>query len=263
MTAPLRAAATKLIPTAVLLLCALPALAAPPGAAPASPPIDDSSHYQSCLDLARGTPGKGLAEAEDWRRASGGFPADHCAAVALFKLGRYAEAAQRFEALGGAMMDKTAALRAGAMEQAGQAWLLAGKAVFARADFDAALRYTPSAPDLFIDRAEADAELKDFAAAVADLDSALALAPQRADALVYRASAYRQLGRLDSARADIDAALKAAPDDPAGLLERGNIRGQQGDAVGARADWNAVVRLAPNTPAANAARGNIARAGQK
>ncbi len=220
---------------------------------------EDSAHYQRCLDDARSAPQKGLDEARDWRNGGGGFPADHCAAVALFALGRYAEAAQAFEALGGAMMDQRRELRASAMAQAGQSWLLAGEAKKAKTAFDAALHFTPNDPDLYIDRARADADAKDLPGAVADLDEALDLAPDRAEALVYRASAYRQLGDLTHARADVDAALKEVPDDAAGILERGNIRRLQDDPTGARADWEAVEKLAPNSPAAAAAKDNIAR----
>jgi tetratricopeptide (TPR) repeat protein len=241
------------------VLIAWPADGAEPP--PAMAPLDAGVHYEKCLDAARHAPKDGLAQAEDWRDDGGGFPAEHCAAVALFGLKRFAEAAQRFEALAGAMMKEPAGLRAGAMEQAGQAWLLAGDAKKARAAFDAALGYSPKDPDLFIDRARADAEAKDYKTAVADLDRALALAPNRADALIYRGSAYRQQGQLDRARADIEAALKAVPDDVDGLLERGNLRRLAGDAAGAGEDWRRVQKLAPNSPASSAATANLAALG--
>jgi tetratricopeptide (TPR) repeat protein len=222
-------------------------------------PDDDSARYQKCLDAARKAPAAALASAEDWRAAGGGFPADHCAAVALFGLARYPQAAERFEALAGAMMQRGPDLRAGALQQAGQAWLLANVPKKARSDFDAALSFTPEDPDLLIDRARGDAESLDWKTAIADLDRALALSPGRADALVYRASAWRQLGDLDRARADIGSALAAAPDDASGLLERGNIRRLTGDAVGAGADWRKVVERAPGSPEAAAAKGNLVR----
>jgi tetratricopeptide (TPR) repeat protein len=243
------------------LLIAWPLVAAAAAAEPPRPmaPLDPDVHYGKCLDAARQAPKDGLAQAEDWHNDGGGFPADHCAAVALFGLKRFAEAAQRFEALAGAMMKEKPALRAGALEQAGQAWLLAGDAKRARQAFDAALSYTPKDPDLFIDRGRADAEAQDFKTALADLDRALALAPARADALIYRGAAYRQLDQLDRARTDIDAALKAVPDNVDGLLERGNIRRLAGDAPGAGDDWRRVQKLAPNSPAAVAAKANLAR----
>jgi tetratricopeptide (TPR) repeat protein len=222
-------------------------------------PEDEGVHYHSCLDQARSTPAKALAEAEDWRNAGGGFPAAHCAAVALFGLKRYAEAAQRFEDLAGAMMQQRPGLRAGALQEAGQAWLLAGKPEAARAAFDGALRFTPGDAELLIDRARAEGASGAFHDAVVDLDAALALNPKRADALVYRGSAWRQLGQLDRARADVARALELVPDQIEGHLERGNIRRLEGDIPGARQDWQEVERLAPNTPAAKSAADNLAR----
>jgi tetratricopeptide (TPR) repeat protein len=228
---------------------------------PAALPDDDATHYQKCLDAARKTPATALAPAEAWRAQGGGFPADHCAAVALFGLARYPEAAQRFEALAGAMMERGPDLRADVLQQAGQAWLLANAPDKAKSDLDAALSFTPKDPDILIDRSRADAEARDWKGAVADLDRALALAPGRADALVYRASAWRQLGDLDRARTDVGAALAASPDDAAGLLERGNIRRLEGDAAGAGADWRAVETHAPGSSEAAAAKANLARLG--
>ncbi|HUB96359.1 MAG TPA: hypothetical protein VL993_10595 [Stellaceae bacterium] len=247
---------------AILLLACGHGRAAEP-AVPMSTPAqeDDSAQYGKCLDAARKTPDKALATAETWRASGGGFPADHCAAVALFGLGRYPEAARRFETLAGAMMQRGPDLRAGALQQAGQAWILANAPDKAKADLDAALAFTPQDPDILIDRARADAELRDWNRAVADLSRALALAPGRADALVYRASAWRQLGDLDRARADIATALAAAPNDIPGLLERGNIRRLGGDAAGASADWHKVEKDAPGSPEASAAKANLARLG--
>jgi tetratricopeptide (TPR) repeat protein len=244
---------------ALLLLGSGPAWPAQPAPAPA--PADDAAQYAKCLDAARKTPAAALTTAEGWRTAGGGFPADHCAAVALFGLQRYPEAAQRFEALAGAMMTRGPDMRAGALQQAGQAWLLANLPAKARSDFDAALSFTPEDPDLLIDRARADAETSNWKVAVADLDRALALAPGRADALVYRASAWRQLGDLDRARTDVAAALAVAPKDAAGLLERGIIRRLAGDAAGAGADWRQVETDAPGSPEAASAKANLARLG--
>ena len=222
-------------------------------------PEDDGAHYRRCLDAARAEPAKGLAIAQDWRNANGGFPAAHCAAVALFELKRYAEAAQNFEALGGAMMQRSPELRAGALQQAGQAWLLAGKPEAARAAFDAALRFTPRDPELLIDRARADGAAEAYRDAVADLDAALAIEPKRAEALVYRASAYRQLGlsgprprrRAPGARArarPCRGPSRTRQHPPPRRRQRGRARGLANRR-----------RLAPDSPAAKAAGDNLAR----
>jgi tetratricopeptide (TPR) repeat protein len=220
---------------------------------------DNAGRYQDCLGLTHSAPAEALAKADNWHDNGGGFPAEHCAALALFGLKRYPEAAKRLEGLAGAMMGASSRMRADALDQAGQAWLLADRPADAKSDFDAALKLNKDDVDLLIDRAEAYYDGKKFPEAVADLDHALELAPGRADALVYRASAYRQLDRLDLALKDIDAAFKLQPENGPALLERGNIKRLSGDAAGARADWLKVEEIAPESPAAASAKDNLAR----
>jgi tetratricopeptide (TPR) repeat protein len=224
----------------------------------ASAETSPAGDYDRCLAMTRNEPTAALAKAESWRNAGGGFPADHCAAVALVKLKRYVEAAQRLEAMAGAMMRSDPSLRADALEQAGEAWLLADRPSEAKAALDAALAFKHDDPDLLIDRAQTFAEAGNYWDAIDDLNRAIELSPGRADALVFRASAYRRVpDGLDLAQQDIDQALRLAPDDPAGLLERGNIRALKGDLTGAKADWQRVEKLAPRTADAIAARNNI------
>jgi tetratricopeptide (TPR) repeat protein len=165
----------------------------------------------------------------------------------------------RLEALGQAMVRAPAELRAEVLDQAGQAWLMAGDAARAYAADTAALRFAANDADLLLDRAEAAGTAGWYDKAAADLDRVLKANPDRIDALVYRASAYRRLERLDEALADIDRALKLAPDSAPALLERGALRRLKGDADGARQDWLRVAALAPGSAAAAAAKGNIER----
>ncbi len=229
---------------------------------PASPPaaeITPEARYDQCLATAHSDPGKALGAADHWRDGGGGFPAQHCAAVALIGLKRYAEAAHRLEAMAGAMMGQDPGLRADALEQAGQAWLLGGKPGEAKLAFAAALSYRPDDPDLLIDRAQAAADGSDYVAAIDDLSRAIAVAPDRADALVFRASAYRRVpDGLDRAAADVEHALSLDPNAVAGLLERGNIRALKGDPDGAAEDWRRVESMAPKSEAATAAKKNLA-----
>ena len=150
-------------------------------------------------------------------------------------------------------------LRADVLDQAGQAWLLAGDSVRAYAAAGEAVSLAPGDPEIMIDRAEAAAANGYLDRAVTDLDRVLTRDPNRVDALVYRAAANRELDRLDPARTDIDKALALAPGSPAALLERGNIHRLQGDRDGARQDWEEIGRLAPGSPADMAARANIER----
>jgi tetratricopeptide (TPR) repeat protein len=222
-------------------------------------PAVEAEHYTRCMEAARERPQAAFDEANAWRIAGGGHPAEHCADVALIGLGRYAEAAGKLEALADTMTKGPIDLRAQVLDQAGQAWLLAGEAARAAGVLTAALALTPEDPDLLIDRAEALAGEKNYREALADLDAALKLDAKRVDALVFRASAHRSLEQYDQARRDIDAALRLAPDQPDALLERGNIRGMTGDKEGARKDWQRVAQVAPNSAADGAAKANLAK----
>jgi tetratricopeptide (TPR) repeat protein len=245
--------------SAALLLASLFLTAAsptPPGAIVESP----SAQYDRCLALTRDNPQKALTQAEFWHDQGGGFPAEHCAGVALIGLGRYGEAAQRLQKLAGAMMQEPADLRAAALEQAGEAWIMADQPDNARTVFDAALAYNPHNSDLLVDRAQAYALGGHYWEAIDDLNRALDIEPNNVTALVYRASAYRNAGGADGLElglADVNKALQVNPGDSSGLLERGNILRLRGDAKGARADWEAVIRVAPDSPAGRDARDNL------
>ena len=214
------------------------------------------------MKLAKDDPQKAQSLARAWLARGGAHPADHCAAVALITLGQFDKGATRLEALAKAMTTAPASLRAGVLDQAGQAWLLAGDPVRAYAAAGEAVSLQPGNPNLLIDRAEAAASAGYLNRAVADLDQVLKTDPDQVDALIYRASAYRALDRLDPARADIDKALAQAPHSPAALLEAGNISRLEGDAAGARRLWQEVGRVAPGTPEDMAARANLEHLGE-
>lgn len=233
-------------------------LAASPALAQRLPAVEED-HYERCMALARSNPEAGRDMAQRWRVDGGAHPAEHCEAVALIGLGQYSEAARRLEALADEMAKAPPDLRAEVLDQAGQAWLLAGDTAKAHAVLSQALLIAPDDLDLLTDRAAAAGALGKPEEALADLDRVLAKEPGRADALTFRASAKRALGRLDEALADAEAAVKLTPKSPDALLERGNILGMKGDAKGASRDWEEVAKLAPASPAAAAARTNLAR----
>jgi len=239
-----------------------PLLSAPPRPPHSGPPRSseaDAAAYERCMKLAREDPAAARKLAQDWRERDGGHPAEHCLAVALIGLRQYQDAASRLETLAQAMVRAPAALRAEALGQAGQAWLLAGDPARAHAAASLALGLRPDDPDLLLDRAEAAGSAGWYDKAVADLDRVLSADPARVDALIYRASANRARGRLDPAFDDISTALRLAPDSVPALLERGNIRLARGDLDGARLDWRRVSTMAPGSPAAAAARKNLER----
>jgi tetratricopeptide (TPR) repeat protein len=217
----------------------------------------EAATYDQCMKLAKHDPAAAQKSALTWHERGGAHPADHCAAVALIGLKRYREAATRLEALAEAMPTAPTGLRAEVLDQAGQAWGLAGDPVRAYAAAGAAVALQPNDPDLLIDRAEAAASAGYLDKAVADLDHVLKTDPGRVDALIYRASAYRALERLDPALADVEKALATTPNSVPALLERGNIRRLKGDIAGARQDWQRIGQLAPGGQADMAAKANI------
>ena len=217
----------------------------------------EAATYEHCMKLARQNPGEARNLAQSWHERGGAHPADHCAAVALIGLKRYKEAAIRLEALAQAMTTAPVGLRAEVLDQAGQAWGLAGDAVRAYAAAGAAVALEPNDLDLLIDRAQAAATVGYYDNAVADLDHVLKADPSRVDALIYRASANRALDRLDPALADVEKAITRVPNSAPALLERGNIRRLKGDSDGARQDWERVGQLAPGSQADMAAKANI------
>jgi tetratricopeptide (TPR) repeat protein len=219
----------------------------------------DAAAYDHCMKLAKQNPGAAEKLAQSWHQRGGAHPADHCAAVALVGLKQYKEAATRLEALAQAMTTAPPELRAGVLDQAGQAWGLAGDPVRAYAAAGAAVALLPEDPDLLTDRAEAAASAGYLNKAIDDLDHVLRMDPTRVEALVYRASANRALDRLDPALADVEKALVQVPASVPALLERGNIRRLKGDAEGARQDWERVGQLAPGSQADVAAKANIER----
>ncbi|HXP06192.1 MAG TPA: tetratricopeptide repeat protein [Stellaceae bacterium] len=233
---------------------------APPGKP--SPPHSaaaDEATYDRCLDLAKSDPGAARDMAEHWQSRGGAHPADHCYAVALVGLKQYKEGATRLEALAQAMVHAPNSLRAEVLDQASQAWLLAGDPARAYAADTAALGLLPNDADILVDRAEAAGSQGWYDKALADLDRALKADPNRVDGLVYRATAYRQLGKLDEAFADISRAVDLSPDSVAALLERGDILRLKGDDDGARKDWVRVSELAPGSDADAEAKTNIER----
>jgi tetratricopeptide (TPR) repeat protein len=239
----------------------LPLLTTPEFPAPGPPPsaAADAATYERCMKLARDDPAAAKRLAGTWEKRGGAHPADHCFAVALTGLGQYREAAARLDKLAEAMVHAPASLRAGVLDQAAQAWLLAGEPPRAYADDGAALALHPDDAALLVDRAAAAGAAHWYDKAIADLDRVLKNNPSRLDALIYRATAYRKLGQLAPALADIDAALKQAPDSVAALLERGNILRIKGDDSGAQRDWQRVAALAPGSLAAADAKANLNR----
>jgi tetratricopeptide (TPR) repeat protein len=243
----------KLVFAALLVLAlAAPAAAQGLGDGPAS------EEYANCMAMTRSQPELALESASAWEAVGGAEAAQHCAAVALLGLGRYADAATRLENLAVHIGDQHTGLQGDLLAQAGQAWLLADDTNRAYSAQSAAIKLHPNDVELYIDRAITLATAKRYWEAIDDLNEAETLAPNRGDVLIFRASAYRFVEANDMALHDVERGLQLDPDNPEGLLERGILRRLAGDDTGARQDWLRVVTVAADTPAAEAAQANLA-----
>ena len=224
---------------------------------PVPPRIASGLEYERCLGLLTIEPESAANFARSWGERGGGEPAQHCLALSRVALGEPGPAADQLERLASASTSPPAT-RAALLEQAAQAWLMAGNPARAHTAATYALALTPDDPTLLIERANASAQLDRHEEAAADLANALRVDGHRADALTLRAASLRRLDRITEARADIDAALALEPENPEALLERGILRQRARDDTGARADWEQVIALAPDSAAADFAHQNLA-----
>jgi tetratricopeptide (TPR) repeat protein len=218
------------------LLIAAAAAVAPAPAAPWD--------YDACLKKVTRHPADALEMAMGALRDGDEPSAEHCAAIALVGLKQYNEAARRFDALARRGSAGDAEMRAQIMDQAGNAWILAGQPELATASFTAALALMPGEALYLIDRARASAMLKKWKAAETDLSAALVAEPGNSEALVLRASARRAQRNFQGAMGDVTQALVVDPSYPEALVERGLLRAALGDKPGARKDFMRVLEIA-------------------
>jgi len=242
--------------TLVFVVAALFLAAAALVASAEAEEVDHQAQYSECMNLVQTNPEKAFSKAIAWRDLGGGEAAEHCTATALIGLEIYEHGARRLEVLAETIR-ADAAMKAGILSQASQAWLLAGDAARAAAAATTALNLTPDDHALFVDRAQAKAAREDYAGAVADLDRALSIDANSADAFAFRGSAKRFLGAFGEARADIEHALTIEPRHLDALFERGILRRLAGDTAGARIDWLLVLDIDPQSVAAEGARVNL------
>ncbi|HLY58750.1 MAG TPA: hypothetical protein VKS60_24525 [Stellaceae bacterium] len=218
---------------------------------------EDARTYTDCMTAARQKPDDGFEMGSEWRDHGGGFPAEHCVAIALIGLRQYPEAAHRLETLAEGMVKEDPGLRAQVLSQAAEAWAEGGQPQAAESDLTEAIRLDPSSIQFLVSRSAVRAQRKDYRGAISDLNLAVGKGADGGDIYAYRAAAYRLMGDLKDAAADADRAVQRGATLPEAWLERANVRRLSGDSVGARQDWLQVIRLAPTSAAADAARQNL------
>jgi tetratricopeptide (TPR) repeat protein len=233
----------KLAPVLLIAALLLP-LEAPAQQRKAPVALDHSQQYTACMNLAKTRPREAYASANTWYDRGGDQAAQHCAAIALFGMGDYVEAANRLDRLANAQAGARNKIRGELYAQAGQAWLAANYPDKALVSQSNAISLDPNSVDFLIDRAVTYAGIDRLADALRDLNKVLQLAPRKHEALTLRATVLRLGKQAEKAAADIDLAIKANPDYPEAYLERGLQRKATQPQL-AREDFVKVLRLVP------------------
>jgi tetratricopeptide (TPR) repeat protein len=230
---------------------------------PTAPPVAD--RYERCIDLAVSDPAAAEGEASQWRLAGGGFLARQCLGLAYATRQNWQAAGEAFE---GAARDAEVAkekLAANYWAQAGNAWLVAGDPVKARAALDAALASGTltglALGEAHLDRARAQVAAGALDSARADLDMAVVEAAADPLAWLLSATLARRMQDMPRAQKDIRQALELSPDDAAVQLEAGNIAALASDEAAARTYWQRAVELAPGTETAIVAKSALTQFG--
>lgn len=227
------------------------------GDAAAAAGLSGPGGYDRCLEQVKRNPAHAAKDAAAWADAGGGAAALHCEALAFSAMHRFGDAARALDEASAAAGAGNAPLRAALLDQAGNAWLLAGDPPKAEGALTSALALSPHNVDMLFDRARARGAARNWTGAIDDLTAVLSDDPDRADVYVLRASALHAQGKADAARTDIARALAIYPNYPEALVERGTMRFEAGDRAGAHTDWQEVVREAPDSDAGIAARARL------
>ena len=222
----------------------------------AMPAAAQDMTYSDCVAMVSRNAQTAEERARVWQTHGGGASAMHCNALALTALKRYGEAARVLDALS-RNREFASSEQADLADQAGNAWLLAGKPGEAVQSFSAALAAAPNNTAMLVDRARARAIAKDWGGADADLGAALLQDQNRADLLVLRSRARWALGRKADAATDIVRAFDLYSDYPPALVERGKMKYSAGDISGARKDWKKAA--SGQGPAAQDAKGFLSQ----
>ncbi len=181
-----------------------------------------SPAYKECTELATSNPTAALAKAEEWLKIDNSIPAQHCRAMALYGLRRYAEAGEALSNVRTAIPNENLSMRTYVTHQAVRAWTSANRADAALATLTAQISDMGSVKgdnataakltaELLLDRARLNTTYGKLTDAVQDLDRAVSLTPLNEEILFERATVFQQLGDLPLSRADTQYVLTLDP----------------------------------------------------
>jgi len=129
----------------------------------------------------------------------------------------------------------------------GRGWALVNKGEFERAiaDYDEAIKQSPTTAAFFVDRGVAYSKRGNFEQAVQDLDEAIRLDPKLANSYVHRAVAFQKRGALERATRDLDEAIRINPKYVQAFNLRGEFYVARGDVDRGIRDFDEAIRLDP------------------
>lgn len=247
----------KLLPFALLMIAAVPAMAATEF---------ENAQFQECLKQAERDPQTAIATAIRWASQKPSYLAKACHGIALAAEGQYTPALDM-------LSEAAQAAEAAKDQRAAGFWAQAGNAAYAEGLPDSALIALDKAialggsggglpekerGDVEVDRALVLVSLGREANAVEALANARALAPENGMAWLLSATLSRRTGNLEQAYEQIKTAAALLPKDAAVALEAGNIASAAGDEATARTQWEQVIRIAPDSAQAKTAKARLA-----
>jgi len=128
-----------------------------------------------------------------------------------------------------------------------RAWLYksADRDAEALADYSAAIELAPDRASFYRDRAQVNANLKNYQAALDDIDRSLQLEPDDPWAWYARGFMLERLGREDEALASYDRSIELDQDYWTGLDARAKLLARRGSDAAAIADLNLLLAIDP------------------
>jgi hypothetical protein len=181
--------------------------------------IPPSPAYQECTALASNNPAEALVKAEAWLKIDTSIAAQHCRAMALFGLRRFAEAGDALSSVRDGIGADNFSLRSYIARQASRAWMNANQADKALAVLSGQISELGTVrnnnavtakltAELLLDRARLNVSYGKLDDAIKDLDHGVSLAPINEDILMERALAFEKLGDKSLARSDAEIVAK-------------------------------------------------------
>ncbi len=189
-----------------------------------------SPAYRECSTLANSNPTQALAKADTWLKMDTGIAAQHCRAMALYGLRRFAEAGDALTAVRDMIAPENITLRSYVARQAANAMVGANKA--------------DQAVSLLTTQINEISTMRTDNGIAAGVTSEL---------LVERARIHTNFGKLDDAAKDLDHAVSLTPTNESVLMERSAVFEKLGDFALAKNDLKSVLTINSSHNAARVA----------